>query len=211
MLCQVAGESALLKNSVLAFDGFAGFTPSQLRVLEELLVYCPESISDGDARCEGECIREAAEHDLFAPSRRLVQAVSEAARSAARRMWRKGVSGHSENLSEYAKKINAPECAVSEGDSANGQDDLMFLPPVVLGKTTLPRFKKGGACFIWSRIFSAAADRATEGFRTRFPCTFPKIRRRRCNFCGADDLVSGAGEGSALPGYRSHYGRSFFL
>ena len=147
VLCQVAGESALLKNSVLAFDGFAGFTPSQLRVLEELLVYCPKVYLTVTLDARESAFGKLQEHDLFAPSRRLVQAVSEAARSAARRMWRKGVSGHSENLSEYAKKINAPECAVSEDDSANGQDDLMFLPPVVLGKTSLPRFKKSGALF----------------------------------------------------------------
>ena len=114
VLCQVAGESALLKNSVLAFDGFAGFTPSQLRVLEELLVYCPKVYLTVTLDARESAFGKLQEHDLFAPSRRLVQAVSEAARSAARRM---------------------------DGN------DTMFLPPVVLGKTSLPRFKKGGALF----------------------------------------------------------------
>ena len=144
VLCQVAGESALLKNSVLAFDGFAGFTPSQIRVLEELLVYCPKVYLTVTLDARESAFGKLQEHDLFAPSRRLVQAVSEAARSAARRMWRK--SGHSENLPEHAKKINDPE-DVSENDSAGRQDDTMFLSPVVLGKTSLPRFKKGGALF----------------------------------------------------------------
>ena len=114
VLCQVAGESALLKNSVLAFDGFAGFTPSQLRVLEELLVYCPKVYLTVTLDARESAFGKLQEHDLFAPSRRLVQAVSEAARSAARRM---------------------------------AGNDTMFLPPVVLGKTSLPRFKKGGALF----------------------------------------------------------------
>ena len=114
VLCQVAGESALLKNSVLAFDGFAGFTPSQLRVLEELLVCCPKVYLTVTLDARESAFGKLQEHDLFAPSRRLVQAVSEAARSAARRM---------------------------------GGNDTMFLPPVVLGKTSLPRFKKGGALF----------------------------------------------------------------
>lgn len=114
VLCQVAGESALLKNSVLAFDGFAGFTPSQLRVLEELLVYCPKVYLTVTLDARESAFGKLQEHDLFAPSRRLVQAVSEAARSAARRM---------------------------------AGNDTMFFPPVVLGKTSLPRFKKGGALF----------------------------------------------------------------
>lgn len=114
VLCQVAGESALLKNSVLAFDGFAGFTPSQIRVLEELLVCCPKVYLTVTLDARESVFGKLQEHDLFAPSRRLVQAVSEAARSAARRM---------------------------------GGNDTMFLPPVVLGKTSLPRFKKGGALF----------------------------------------------------------------
>ncbi len=114
VLCQVAGESALLKNSVLAFDGFAGFTPSQIRVLEELLVCCPKVYLTVTLDARESVFGKLQEHDLFAPSRRLVQAVSEAARSAARRM---------------------------------GGNDTMFLPPVVLGKTSLPRFKKSGALF----------------------------------------------------------------
>lgn len=114
VLCQVAGESALLKNSVLAFDGFAGFTPSQIRVLEELLACCPKVYLTVTLDARESAFGKLQEHDLFAPSRRLVQAVSEAARSAARRM---------------------------------GGNDTMFLPPVVLGKTSLPRFKKGGALF----------------------------------------------------------------
>lgn len=114
VLCQVAGESTLLKNSVLAFDGFAGFTPSQIRVLEELLVCCPKVYLTVTLDARESAFGKLQEHDLFAPSRRLVQAVSEAARSAARRM---------------------------------GGNDTMFLPPVVLGKTSLPRFKKGGALF----------------------------------------------------------------
>lgn len=170
VLCQVAGESALLKNSVLAFDGFAGFTPSQLRVLEELLVYCPKVYLTVTLDARESAFGRLQEHDLFAPSRRLVQAVSEAARSAARRTagngskkgrielagGEKAKNSERENLPESIEGVTASndvkeretqKYAVSEDDSANGQDDTMFLSPVILGKLSLPRFKKGGALF----------------------------------------------------------------
>ena len=42
VLCQAAPDSALLRRSTLAFDGFTGFTPSQMKVLCELLALCPK-------------------------------------------------------------------------------------------------------------------------------------------------------------------------
>lgn len=122
VLCQVAGRSALLKRSILAFDGFAGFTPSQIRVLEELLVCCPKVYLTVTLDAGESAFGQLQEHDLFAPSRRLVQAVSEAGQNAARRL----TGSSSEN---------------------NFAEDGMFLPPVVLGRTALPRFRKGGSLF----------------------------------------------------------------
>lgn len=40
VLCSVAGRSELLKNSVIALDGFTGFTPVQNKLLRELLQVC---------------------------------------------------------------------------------------------------------------------------------------------------------------------------
>ncbi|MCD7981155.1 MAG: PD-(D/E)XK nuclease family protein [Clostridiales bacterium] len=39
VLCDAAAESALLKDAVLIFDGFTGFTPVQIRLLRELMLY----------------------------------------------------------------------------------------------------------------------------------------------------------------------------
>lgn len=80
VLCSVAGRSQLLRGSVLALDGFAGFTPAQLKVLEELLSICANIwitvTIDGRENIYG----EIQEHELFAPSKKLIKSVSEAAR-----------------------------------------------------------------------------------------------------------------------------------
>lgn len=80
VLCGVAGRSQLLRGSVLALDGFAGFTPAQLKVLEELLSICANIwitvTIDGRENIYG----EIQEHELFAPSKKLIKSVSEAAR-----------------------------------------------------------------------------------------------------------------------------------
>lgn len=85
LLCQMAGESQLLRRSVLAFDGFAGFTPAQIKVLEELFVYCPDIYMTATLDAREEVFGATGEQDLFAPSRRLIYAVKEAAERAAKR------------------------------------------------------------------------------------------------------------------------------
>lgn len=40
LLCRNMCRSRILKNAVVALDGFTGFTPVQNKVLEEMLVYC---------------------------------------------------------------------------------------------------------------------------------------------------------------------------
>ncbi len=42
ILCRALPESALIRNSVIVFDGFTGFTPIQYRVVKELLRLCRE-------------------------------------------------------------------------------------------------------------------------------------------------------------------------
>lgn len=44
LLCKVLGRSKLIKNSVVVFDGFTGFTPVQNRVILELMKYADEVI-----------------------------------------------------------------------------------------------------------------------------------------------------------------------
>ena len=80
VLCQLAPDSGLLKKSTLAFDGFTGFTPSQMKVLRELLALCPRvwvtvTIDEREA-----FYGEIREHELFALSKKMIHGVSEAAR-----------------------------------------------------------------------------------------------------------------------------------
>ena len=44
LLCKVLGKSRLIRNSVIVFDGFTGFTPIQNRVILELMKYADEVI-----------------------------------------------------------------------------------------------------------------------------------------------------------------------
>lgn len=44
VLCSVIGKSEILKDSVIAFDGFTGFTPVQDKVMKELLHVCKKVI-----------------------------------------------------------------------------------------------------------------------------------------------------------------------
>ncbi len=79
VLAQVAGRSELLKHSVLAFDGFAGFTPAQIHVLGELLAICPKVYLTVTIDAREDFFGEIREHELFAPSRRLIRSVADIA------------------------------------------------------------------------------------------------------------------------------------
>ena len=59
-------ESEKIKKTVMAFDGFTGFTPVQLEVMTQLLILCPEVhvVLNLDKRGESDDIR-IEEHELF--------------------------------------------------------------------------------------------------------------------------------------------------
>lgn len=79
VLALVAGKSKLLRNSTLAFDGFTGFTPSQMNVLEQLLVLCPKVYVTVTIDAREKFYGEIQEHELFALSKKMIRSVSEAA------------------------------------------------------------------------------------------------------------------------------------
>ncbi len=80
VLCQVAADSELLRVSTLAFDGFTGFTPSQMKVLHELLSLCPRVWITVTIDARESFYGEIQEHKLFALSKKMIRGVSEAAR-----------------------------------------------------------------------------------------------------------------------------------
>lgn len=148
VFCQVAGQSQLLKRSVLAFDGFAGFTPSQIRVLEELMVFCPKLYVTVTIDARESAFGAVNGHELFDPSRKLVRSVCEAARRGARR--RGGTypaDGHPEGKGMADGRFDGKAAAdgYSEG---KGLADLEFLEsPMILGRKKLPRFRADGALY----------------------------------------------------------------
>lgn len=90
VLCQAAGRSELLRGSRIVLDGFVGLTPAQLKVMEELLVYCPSVRMTVTMDAREPFYGEIREHELFAVSRRLIQAVRAAAQRAKARIQRSG-------------------------------------------------------------------------------------------------------------------------
>lgn len=79
VLCQAAPDSELLRRSTLAFDGFTGFTPSQMNVLRELLALCPRIWVTVTIDARESFYGTIKEHELFALSKKMIRTVSEAA------------------------------------------------------------------------------------------------------------------------------------
>lgn len=75
-LCMRLSKSDLVKDSVIVFDGFTGFTPIQYRVIEELLITAGEVIvsleMDDDTDPYSENLRE---QELFYLSKKTIQSL----------------------------------------------------------------------------------------------------------------------------------------
>ena len=70
VLCRLIPDSALIRESLVAFDGFTGFTPAQYQVLETLMRHARQVVvtvpADGiTADCARLKAREASERQLF--------------------------------------------------------------------------------------------------------------------------------------------------
>lgn len=83
VLCQAAWHSKLLRRSTLAFDGFTGFTPSQLHVLEVLMKLSPQLLITVTMDAGESWGGRFEEHELFALSKKTIQTLLETAGRAA--------------------------------------------------------------------------------------------------------------------------------
>lgn len=72
VLCDLAGQSKLLKNSVLAFDGFTGFTPVQSKLMRELLILCEQIYVTITIDAKEDVFDKPKEQELFAMSKKMV-------------------------------------------------------------------------------------------------------------------------------------------
>ena len=72
MLCRVADQSALLKDSTMVLDGYTGFTPIQYRLIGILLKLCRNVFVTVSATMEPgmDLTAESDETDLFDMSRK---------------------------------------------------------------------------------------------------------------------------------------------
>lgn len=105
LLCEVAGESAILRNSVIVFDEFTGFTPIQNRLFEELLVIAERVMVSVSMDTREDFYHSRGVHELFAMSKKTVAVLLKIAQN-------RGVSVEEEVLlapGEKKRYRNAPE------------------------------------------------------------------------------------------------------
>ncbi len=72
VLSQMAAKSEILKNSVIALDGFTGFTPVQNRLLGELMSICKEVLITVEMDGREDAFRYTHPYQLFALSKQMV-------------------------------------------------------------------------------------------------------------------------------------------
>ena len=83
ILCRAAEHSDLLRNSTLAFDGFTGFTPSQVNVLKVLMRLCPQIYVTVTIDARESWLGAYADHELFALSKKTIRMLLDTAREEA--------------------------------------------------------------------------------------------------------------------------------
>lgn len=79
-LAKLLPKSELLKDSVVAFDGFTGFTPVQLKVLERLLGIAREVTVTVTVDKQSLSAKNVTEQDLFAMSVKMIRSLEKLAR-----------------------------------------------------------------------------------------------------------------------------------
>lgn len=79
LLCEVAEESELLKNSVVVFDEFTGFTPIQNRLLKKLMGICDKITVSVTMDTREDFYHSRGIHELFAMSKKTVETLQKMA------------------------------------------------------------------------------------------------------------------------------------
>ena len=79
MLCRLLPESKLIRNSVIALDGYTGFTPVQYRLAELFLVYAKKVYVTVTADAHAGVYGKMGIQNLFYMSRQVVFRLSELA------------------------------------------------------------------------------------------------------------------------------------
>ncbi|MBO5068843.1 MAG: PD-(D/E)XK nuclease family protein, partial [Roseburia sp.] len=76
LLCEVAQESAMLRNSVIVFDEFTGFTPVQNRLLRKLMELADKMIVSVTMDIREDFYHSRGVHELFAMSKKTVEVLT---------------------------------------------------------------------------------------------------------------------------------------
>ncbi|MFA9376321.1 MAG: helicase-exonuclease AddAB subunit AddB [Lachnotalea sp.] len=79
VLSRIVNQSDIIKNSVIAIDGFTGFTPVQFVLLRELLKLCKKIIVTVTIDNKEEFYKLRNEHELFAMSKKMILSLNQIA------------------------------------------------------------------------------------------------------------------------------------
>lgn len=79
LLCEVAAESSLLRDSVIVFDEFTGFTPIQNRLMRELLPLANRIMVSATMDIREDFYHSRGVHDLFSMSKKTVDVLQKLA------------------------------------------------------------------------------------------------------------------------------------
>lgn len=79
LLCEVAEESELLKNSVIVFDEFTGFTPIQNRLLKKMMEIAEKIMVSVTIDTREDFYHSRGIHELFAMSKKTVETLQKMA------------------------------------------------------------------------------------------------------------------------------------
>lgn len=76
ILCQVVEKSKLVTNSIIAFDGFTGFTPIQYNLIEKLMKLSKKLVITVTIDAKENPYEKDGEHKLFHLSKKTIQKIS---------------------------------------------------------------------------------------------------------------------------------------